>query len=68
MKEGQLAKLLKKRIPQYDKHIKFEDYEPGLADAIKRAKVLDTHAKNAGELGRNPTTGVYRLIEEIQKG
>ncbi len=63
-----LAKLLKKHIPQYDKHVKFEDYEPGQADAIKRAKVLDTHAKNAGELGRNPTTGVYRLIAEIQKG
>lgn len=61
-----LATLLKKRIPQYDKHVSFADYEPGLADAIKRAKVLDTHAKNAGELGRNPTTGVYRLIAEIQ--
>lgn len=65
---NQLASLLKKRIPQYDKHVKFEDYETGLADAIKRAKVLDTHAKNAGELGRNPTTGVYRLIAEIQRG
>ena len=63
-----LATLLKKRIPKYDKHIKYEDYETGLAEAIKRAKGLDTDAKNAGELGRNPTTGVYRLIAEIQKG
>ena len=63
-----LASLLKKRVPQYDKHVQFTDYEPGLTDAIKRAKVLDTHAQNAGEPGRNPTTGVYRLIAEIQKG
>ena len=63
-----LATLLKKRIPHYDKHVMFEDYETGLADAIKRANVLDSHAKSAGELGRNPSTGVYRLIAEIQKG
>ena len=62
-----LASLLKKRFPQYDKHVQFADYEPGLSDAIKRAKTLDKLAQTALEPGRNPTTAVYRLIEEIQK-
>lgn len=63
-----LAKLLRKRIPQYDKHVDFQDYEAGLAIAMQRAKQLDKDAASAGEPGRNPTTGVYRLITEIQKG
>lgn len=36
--------------------------------AMQRAKQLDKDAASAGEPGRNPTTGVYRLIAEIQKG
>lgn len=63
-----LAKLLRKHIPQYEKRVDFQDYETGLADAIQRAKRLDIDAANSGEPGRNPTTGVYRLIAEIQKG
>jgi hypothetical protein len=62
-----LAKLLKKHIPQYDKHVNFANYEAGLADAIQRGKALDKLAKAAGEPDRNPTTGIYRLVEEIQK-
>ncbi len=62
-----LASLLKKRIPKYDKHVRFEDYEAGLEDAIKRSKTLDKLAKNAGDTRRNPTTGVHRLVEEIRK-
>lgn len=63
-----LAKLLRKHIPQYEKHVDFQDCEHGLADAMQRAKRLDIDAANSGEHGRNPTTGVYRLIAEIQKG
>lgn len=62
-----LAKLLRKHIPQYDKHVDFHDYENGLTDAMQRAKQLDNDAASAKEPGRNPTTGVYRLIAEIQK-
>ncbi len=65
---NKLATLLKKHVPQYDKHVLFADYEDGLAVAIKRAKALDKLAKNANDPGKNPTTGVYRLVEEIQKG
>lgn len=63
-----LLKLLKTHIPQYDKHVNFADYEAGLAVAIKRSKALDKLAKAAGEPDRNPTTGIYRLVEEIQRG
>ena len=43
------------------------DYETRINDAIKRAKNLDKEAETAKEPGKNPTTGVYRLVEEIQK-
>ncbi len=63
-----LSTMLKKRIPQYDKHVHFADYETGIADAIQRAKALDKLAKIANDPDRNPTTAVYRLVEEIQRG
>ncbi len=63
-----LEKFLKKRIPQYDKHVHFPHYEDGLPEAIRRAKTLETLAESAKKPDRNPTTGVYRLVEEIQKG
>ena len=54
-------------LPGYDKHLSFDALQGGYEDAVRRAERLDTLAAEAGEPGRNPTTGVYRLTEEIRR-
>jgi RloB-like protein len=63
-----LARLLRKHVHAYDKHIDFGDYEHGYDSAVARAKRLDTTAQTDGEDRRNPTTGVHRLTESIRVG
>jgi hypothetical protein len=58
--------LLKRHVPDYDKHIDFAAYERGYCDAVKRARRLDADAERDNEPGRNPTTGVWRLTESIR--
>jgi hypothetical protein len=63
-----LRKLLKKHVPAYDKHVNYKkDYEPGYADAKRRAKALCHAADIDSEPGRNPTTNVYELTHEIER-
>lgn len=58
--------LLRERLPDYDKHLRFGDFRGGYDDAVRRAAALDADAERMGETGRNPTTGVYRLTEAIR--
>lgn len=50
-----------------DKHLDFDKLIPGYADAVARAERLDREASAAGEDGRNPTTGVFRLTAAIDQ-
>jgi hypothetical protein len=59
-------KMLKEHLPGYDKNVNFEHYRGGYDEAVRRAKSLDRLAENLGEPGRNPTTAVYILTEEIR--
>lgn len=61
----QLQARLRKYLPKYDKHLNFKELQPGRDNAIQRAKRLDNDAEAAGEPGRNPTTGVWRVVESI---
>lgn len=63
-----IADKLKKHVSRYDKHIDFAQYQPGYDSAVERARRLDSDARAAGEDGRNPTTGVYRLTESVRAG
>ncbi|MFB1486562.1 MULTISPECIES: hypothetical protein [unclassified Thiocapsa] len=54
-------------IAAYDKHLDFMHLSTGIADAARRARRLDDEAKEEGEPGRNPSTGVYRLTESIER-
>lgn len=58
--------LLKKHLPGYDKHVNYDTYSSGYSEAVTRAERLDTAAKNDNEPGRNPSTGVYLLMELIR--
>jgi hypothetical protein len=59
----ELLPTLKRHLAAYDKtHLRFRDYEDGWAEAVRRAKKL---AEPDQEHLRNPSTGVWRLVEEI---
>ena len=61
-----VGQLLRERLPGYEKHVAYEHFAPTVGDARRRARQLDKHARDAGELRRNPTTGVYRLLDAIE--
>lgn len=58
-----LVSKLEKHVGNYDKtELKFMQYQDGVDDAIRRARDLDP----TGEaFQRNPSTGVWRLVERI---
>jgi hypothetical protein len=63
---AKIENMLKKHVPDYDKHVDYETYSAGYEQAVVRAKQLDKLAENANQPGNNPTTGVYRLTELIR--
>jgi len=63
-----VARLLRKHVDDYDKHVDFAAYQPGYGSAVERAKRLESAARSDGEDGRNPTTGVHRLTESVRVG
>lgn len=67
VERGKVASMLRKYMHGYEKHLDYEIMRDKYADAIKRAVTLDRDAQQLSEPGRNPTTGVYRLTENIRK-
>lgn len=59
---------LKKYVPGYHKALPFDQLRAGYGVAVKRAQELDRRCEADGQLGRNPSTGVYRLTERIREG
>lgn len=56
---------LRRHVPAYDKtRLDFRSYVDGVGDAVKRARDLDT---TGVEHQRNPSTGVWRLVETIME-
>ena len=62
-----MRQLLKAHVPHYDKAVDYATYAAHHPRADQRAERLDQAAEKAGEPGRNPSTGVYRLIRIIEK-
>jgi hypothetical protein len=56
------VRRLRRHLPAYEKaKLQFEDYAPGLRDAVDRARKLD----DGSAVGTNPSSGVWRLVERI---
>lgn len=60
-----LQSMLQEHIPDYDKHVNFSDISHGYKGAVSRSEKLEDEAREDGEDGRNPTTGVWRLTQSI---
>jgi len=58
--------MLKVHVAEYDKSINFAKFRPHCVIAAGRAHKLDRLAERVNKPGRNPTTGVYRLLEAIK--
>jgi len=63
---AKIKTMLTQHVPEYDKHVDYAMYSTGYEQAAMRAKRMDESAGSAGESGRNPTTGVYKLTELIR--
>jgi hypothetical protein len=60
-----LPKLIR-HVPGYDKcRLDFAHYDSGVADALQRAERLDPSGR---EHGRNPSTGVWKLVRQVLPG
>ncbi|HET7230392.1 MAG TPA: RloB family protein [Longimicrobium sp.] len=64
---AQVGKLLRKQLPGYDKHLRFNDFATGYADAVRRAESLGRRVADGGRAEGNPSTGVHRLTERIRQ-
>lgn len=62
---NKMLRLLKDRIPGYNKHIQFTDFAKGVDDARQRAYRLDEQADLDNDSGRNPTTSIWKLLDDI---
>jgi hypothetical protein len=63
-----VQRLLGSFLPGCEKAVDFAMLKGGYRDAVGRATRLDLEARDVDEVGRNPTTGVYRLTEAICAG
>lgn len=64
---AQAGRLLRKHLPGYDKHLRFDDFAAGYPDAVRRADSLGRRLADTGPVDGNPSTGVYRLTERIRQ-
>jgi hypothetical protein len=62
-----IQNMLRKHVREYDKSIDFEQFRPHCKDAMRRAHSLDRLASQVNEPGRNPTTGVYKLLKKLDE-
>lgn len=61
-----IKQKLKQHMPKYNKHVDYAAYAAGYQQAVTRADRMNRDADEAGELHRNPTSGVHRLTEAIR--
>jgi hypothetical protein len=61
---GDVEKRLVKHVPAYSKSaLRFSDYVNGVDSAVQRAR--KQNGETGSEHARNPSTGVWELVEKI---
>ena len=61
-----LASRLRKHVKGYKKHLPLDELAERYEQARDRAVALDGEWEELGEPGKNPSTGVYRLVERLR--
>lgn len=61
------ADLLGNHIPEYRKHIRYEDLAGGYTNAVVRAASLERRHSEVETRGGNPSTGVHYLTERVRE-
>lgn len=59
-------RTLRKHLPGYDKHLRFEDLKDGYPDAVRRAEALLERHRGLDQENGNPSTSVHLLTERIR--
>ena len=67
IERGPLHHECKQYMPGYEKRLPSLQLHPRCEDALQRARDLDEWQRTRGCDGENPSTGVYRLMEQIRK-
>lgn len=55
-------------IPAYEKKISFAELKGHTDTAVRRARKLESDAKESGKVTDNPTTGVWKLVQKLCEG
>jgi len=66
IERSKVRALCKRHVRDYDKRLPCETLEPLYPEAVRRAYQLDSRHNANGTEGVNPSTGVYRLMQEIR--
>lgn len=61
-----ITEMLCGHVSDYRKHVDFELYLSGYAQAVKRASSIEKNAKSRGDSLQNPSTRVHVLTESIR--
>ncbi|MFL5382303.1 MAG: RloB family protein [Longimicrobiaceae bacterium] len=64
---GDARRRVLRNLPDYDKHLRYEDFAVGYGHAVKRASELERRHAELGREGANPSTGMHRLAERIRE-
>jgi hypothetical protein len=60
-----LKQRLRRHLPSYTKHLDCDRLWHTCQDALRRAQDLDRLAEADDQPGRNPTTGVWPLVDQL---
>lgn len=66
IERGPLHHKCKEHMPGYDKQLPTSQLHPLYAEALQRAMALDEWQRSRDCAEANPSTGVYRLMEQIR--
>jgi RloB-like protein len=61
----QIQSICKKHLPGYKKRVNIDKLWSNRAAAMSRARFLDKQHQRKGTLNGNPSSGVFKLLEEI---
>jgi hypothetical protein len=63
----EVRRRLRRHLPKYDKHVRYEDFAAGYGNAVQRASELERRHAEIEREGANPSTAMHTLTERIRE-